>query len=47
MELINELKPSYDYEPYGNDGIEPWDEDDYTEDFYTYESLYPTPDDSL
>ena len=40
-ELMNEMKPSYDYEPYGNDDYE-FQYDDDTEDYVPYESLYPS-----
>ena len=41
-ELMNEMKPSYDYEPYGNDDLEFQYEEDDTEDYVPYESLYPS-----
>ena len=40
-ELMNEMKPSYDYEPYGYDDYE-FHYDDDTEDYVPYESLYPS-----
>ena len=41
MELMREMKTSNEF--YENDGVEPQDEEDSTEDFSTYESLYPSP----